>query len=101
MKVVYQWNYDPEVEELRSLYVKAAEAQWVAERDIDWDRPIDLEKFATTPLGGRVADRADVVLEVAPTRRRSWELDPPHGRLPLSATSCTASRARSWSPRSS
>lgn len=51
MKVVYQWNYDPEVEELRRLYVKAAEAQWVAERDIDWDRPIDHGKFALTPLG--------------------------------------------------
>ena len=51
MKVVYQWNYDSEVDELRNLYVKAAEAQWVAERDIDWDQAIDLEKFATTPLG--------------------------------------------------
>ena len=30
MKVVYQWNYGSEVEELRRLYVKAAEAQWVA-----------------------------------------------------------------------
>ena len=44
MKVVYQWNYDPEVDELRRLYVKATEAQWVAERDIDWDRPIDHEQ---------------------------------------------------------
>src|SRR5437870_1138507 len=52
MQVVYQWNYDPEVEELRRLYVKAAEAQWISERDIDWDRPIDHAKFATTPLGG-------------------------------------------------
>jgi len=51
MEVVYQWNYDSEVEELRRLYVKAAEAQWVAERDLDWDRPIDLERFASTPLG--------------------------------------------------
>jgi hypothetical protein len=51
MKVVYQWNYEPEVEELRRLYVKAAEAQWVAERDVDWERAIDHEKFATTPLG--------------------------------------------------
>jgi para-aminobenzoate N-oxygenase AurF len=51
MKVVYQWNYDPEVDELRRLYVKATEAQWVAERDLDWDRDIDLERFATTPLG--------------------------------------------------
>ncbi len=51
MKVIYQWNYDPEVEELRRLYVKAAEAQWVGERDIEWDRPIDQQKFSTTPLG--------------------------------------------------
>ena len=51
MQVIYQWNYDPEVEELRNLYVKAAEAQWVSERDLDWDRPIDHAKFATTPLG--------------------------------------------------
>ncbi len=54
MKVVYQWNYDPEVEELRRLYHKATEAQWVAEREIDWDRPIDQAKFALTPLGTSV-----------------------------------------------
>jgi rubrerythrin len=54
MKVVYQWNYDSEVEELRRLYVKAAEAQWVAERDVDWERSIDQEKFSTTPLGTAV-----------------------------------------------
>jgi hypothetical protein len=51
MEVVFQWNYDPEVEELRNLYVKAAEAQWIADRDIRWDQPIDLVKFSTTPLG--------------------------------------------------
>jgi hypothetical protein len=54
MKVVYQWNYDPEVEELRRLYVKATEAQWIAEREIDWERPIDHAKFATTPLGAAI-----------------------------------------------
>ena len=54
MQVVYQWNYDPEVEELRSLYVKAAEAQWIGSRDIEWERPIDLVKFSTTPLGAGI-----------------------------------------------
>jgi len=54
MQVVYQWNYDPEVDELRRLYVKATEAQWVAERDLDWERPIDQAKFAATPLGAAV-----------------------------------------------
>lgn len=51
MTVVYQWNYEPEVDELRRLYQKATEAQWIAARDLDWDRPIDHVKFATTPLG--------------------------------------------------
>ncbi len=51
MEVVFQWNYDPEVEELRNLYVKAAEAQWIGARDIRWDQEIDLVKFSTTPLG--------------------------------------------------
>lgn len=50
-EVIYQWNYDPEVEELRRLYVKAAEAQWVSERDLDWERDIDMQLFETTPLG--------------------------------------------------
>lgn len=54
MKVIYQWNYDPEVEELRRLYCKATEAQWVAERDIDWDRSIDRDLFGSTPLGAAI-----------------------------------------------
>jgi len=51
MQVVYQWNYGSEVEELRRLYLKAAEAQWIAERDLDWDRPIDHAALGDTPLG--------------------------------------------------
>ncbi|MGB8682557.1 MAG: ferritin-like domain-containing protein [Candidatus Binatus sp.] len=51
MKVVYQWNYGSEVEELRSLYVKALEAQWIAERQLDWERPLDHAALAATPLG--------------------------------------------------
>jgi hypothetical protein len=50
MEVIYQWNYDPAVEELRRLYVKATEQQWIAERDLDWDQEIDHALFATTPL---------------------------------------------------
>jgi hypothetical protein len=72
MKVVYQWNYDPEVDELRRLYHKATEAQWIAEREIDWDRPIDHAKFATTPLGCP-SDREDPVLK-SPDADTVWEL---------------------------
>ncbi len=51
MQVIYQWDYDATVEELRNLYVKAAEAQWIGDKQLDWSRPIDLVKFSTTPLG--------------------------------------------------
>src|SRR6266478_2655273 len=54
MQVIYQWNYDPEVEELRNLYVKAAEAQWIGAKDLAWNREIDLVKFSTTPIGAGV-----------------------------------------------
>lgn len=54
MQVVYQWDYDPAVEELRNLYVKAAEAQWIGDKALDWSRPIDLVKFSTTPLGAGI-----------------------------------------------
>src|SRR6266403_150157 len=54
MQVIYQWNYDPEIEELRNLYVKAAEAQWIGAKDLDWNREIDLVKFSTTPIGAGV-----------------------------------------------
>jgi hypothetical protein len=54
VKVIYQWSYEPELDELRRLYVRAAEAQWVAERDIDWEQPIDLHKFSTTPVSFNV-----------------------------------------------
>lgn len=54
MQVIYQWDYDPQVDELRRLYAKAAEAQWISDRDIDWERPIDHKKFAATPLGAAI-----------------------------------------------
>ncbi len=55
MQVVYQWNYDPEVEELRHLYVKAAEAQWIGDTRprLGVDRSTSV-KFSTTPLGAGV-----------------------------------------------
>ncbi|MGH7812431.1 MAG: ferritin-like domain-containing protein [Candidatus Binataceae bacterium] len=73
MKVVYQWNYDSEVEELRRLYIKAAEAQWIAERDLDWERPIDDERLSSTPLGiGFPLDQTSYWKSLKP--ETAWEL---------------------------
>ena len=73
MKVVYQWNYEPEVEELRRLYVKATEAQWVAQRDIDWERPIDQQKFSATPLGAAVPIEQTSYFRSL-TEEQKWEM---------------------------
>ncbi|MFQ5667053.1 MAG: ferritin-like domain-containing protein [Candidatus Binatia bacterium] len=73
MKVIYQWNYEPQVEELRRLYVKAAEAQWVAERDLDWDRPIDQAKFSATPLGAALPIEETSYWKSL-TEEQTWEL---------------------------
>lgn len=54
MRVVYQWSYDPAIEELRALYQKATESQWLAHREIDWEREIDLEELASTPIGSPI-----------------------------------------------
>jgi rubrerythrin len=52
-EAVYSWNYDPEIDQLRTLYANALEAQWIAYRELDWETEIDREAFSRTfSLGG-------------------------------------------------
>ncbi|HEX2484540.1 MAG TPA: ferritin, partial [Myxococcota bacterium] len=53
MEAVYNWNYDSEIEQLRTLYANALERQWIALRDLDWDAPFDRDAFSrSVSLGG-------------------------------------------------
>jgi hypothetical protein len=53
MEAVYNWNYDSEIDQLRTLYANALERQWVAMRDLDWECEIDKEAFSRTfSMGG-------------------------------------------------
>jgi hypothetical protein len=53
MEAVYNWNYDPEIDQLRNLYAKSLDLQWVGMRDLDWDRGIDQDAFTSSfALGG-------------------------------------------------
>jgi hypothetical protein len=72
-KVIYQWSYEPELEELRRLYVKAAESQWVGERDLDWSTPIDLQKLSSTPVSSSVPFERCSYWRAIPDERR-WEM---------------------------
>ena len=50
---IYNWNYQPEIDELRTLYANALERQWIALKQLDWEREIDRESFSRTfSLGG-------------------------------------------------
>jgi hypothetical protein len=40
-EAVYNWNYEPEIDALRTLYANALERQWIAARDLDWERELD------------------------------------------------------------
>jgi hypothetical protein len=46
LEAVYSWSYEPEIDELRTLYANALDRQWIALRDLDWEREIDREAFA-------------------------------------------------------
>ena len=53
MEALYNWNYDSEIDQLRTLYANALERQWIAMRDLDWDAPFDREAFSrSVSLGG-------------------------------------------------
>jgi rubrerythrin len=45
---LYNFNYESEIDQLRSLYANALERQWIAVRDLDWETEIDREAFSRT-----------------------------------------------------
>jgi hypothetical protein len=53
MEALYNWNYEPEIDELRALYANGLDRQWIAMRDLDWERGVDKQAFCETfSLGG-------------------------------------------------
>ncbi len=70
---VYNWSYDTELEDLRRLYLKGLDLQWIAERELPWDQEIDREAFARTFTIGAlpIADTA-FWQNLAPEKR--WEI---------------------------
>ncbi len=53
LTAIYNWNYEPEVDSLRTLYANALDRQWIALRDLDWERGVDRDAFSRSfSLGG-------------------------------------------------
>ena len=60
LTAVYNWNYDSDIDQVRTLYANALDRQWIAVRDLDWDKGIDKEAFARTfSLGGFPVEKTD------------------------------------------
>lgn len=74
---LYSWQYEPEIDQLRTLYANGLERQWIALRDLDWERGIDREALTRTfTMGG---------IPVAETR--FWQDLPFETRWQVSRTS--------------
>jgi hypothetical protein len=53
LTAIYSWNYEPEIDALRTLYANALERQWIGLRDLDWETGIDREAVTRTfNMGG-------------------------------------------------
>jgi len=48
LQAVYSWSYEPKIDQLRTLYANALERQWIAVRDLPWERGVDKEAFSRT-----------------------------------------------------
>ncbi len=60
LTAIYNWNYDSEIDQLRTLYANALDGQWISLRDLDWDRGIDRDAFAKTfSLGGFPVEKTE------------------------------------------
>ena len=64
---IYNWNYEPEIDQLRTLYANALDRQWIAMKDLDWDTPIDRAAFSRTfAVGGIPVTRTEFLENALP-----------------------------------
>jgi P-aminobenzoate N-oxygenase AurF len=73
MEAVYSWNYEPEIEQLRTLYANALDRQWIALRDLDWEREVDRESFTRTFSMGGIPITETEFWKSLPTETR-WQV---------------------------
>jgi rubrerythrin len=73
LEAVYNWNYEPEIDQLRTLYANALERQWIAVRDLDWQRGVDRDAFSrSVSLAGIPIQQTDFWQTLDPELR--WEI---------------------------
>ena len=70
---IYNWNYEGEIDQLRTLYANALERQWIAVRDLDWDAEINRDAFSRMfSIGGAPIQETGFWLGLSDETR--WEI---------------------------
>ena len=73
MDALYNWNYESEIDQLRTLYANALDRQWIALKDLDWKQEIDREAFSKSfTLAGIPVQQTEFWQSLAPDVR--WEV---------------------------
>ncbi len=73
LTAIYNWNYESEIDQLRTLYANALDRQWIAVRDLDWSQGIDREAFSRTfSLGGFPVEKTEFWQNLDPALK--WEV---------------------------
>jgi hypothetical protein len=73
LNAIYNWSYEPEIDQLRTLYANALERQWIALRDLDWNRGIDQEAFTRqVSIGGLPVSETKFWQRLSPETQ--WEI---------------------------
>jgi len=73
MEAIYNWNYESEIDQLRTLYANALDRQWNAMRDLDWEAEIDHEAFSASFSLGGIPIQETEFWKSLPTETR-WEI---------------------------
>jgi len=73
LTAIYNWDYEPEIDQIRTLYANALERQWIAVRDLDWSRGVDKEAFSRQfSIGGLPVSDTEFWKSLSPETR--WEV---------------------------
>ncbi len=73
MEAIYNWNYESEIDQLRTLYANALDRQWIAMKDLDWEREIDRDAFSRSfTMGGIPVSETAFWKELPPETQ--WEV---------------------------
>lgn len=83
LEAIYNWNYEPEIDQLRTLYANALDRQWIAMKELDWSAEIDHEAFSRTfSVGGLPITRSQFWKTLS--RETQWEVSRRTAALMLS-----------------